>query len=83
MNARKEERDTFSIREAFTPVLCTLGQVDAQPVGSRERRDVLQVGRLEHSDDTVSTAAEDQVVSDHQATRRRRLRSIKFNFTKK
>lgn len=81
---RTRERERESLlgnEEVFTPVLCALGEVDAQPVGSRQCGDVLQVGWPEHSDNTVSTAAENQIVSYHQATSRRCLRGKEFKIT--
>lgn len=61
---------TFAV---FVPVLYTLGEVDSQPVWSVQSGDVLQVGWAEHSDDTVSTTTEDEVLADCQTARRRRL----------
>lgn len=54
----------------FVPVLYALGEVDSQPVRSVQGGDVLQVGRVEHSDDAVSTTTEDEVLADCQTARR-------------
>lgn len=55
------------------PRLSGVREVDAQPVRKLERTDVLQVGRRENTDDSAGAAAEDHVITDHQAARRRRL----------
>lgn len=55
--------------EVFVPVLYTLCEVDSQAVRSVQGGDVLQVGWTEHSDHTVSTATEDEVLTDRQAPR--------------
>lgn len=57
----------------FVPVLDALGEVHAQAVRSVQGGDVLQVGRVEHSDDAVCTTAEDEVLAGRQTARRRRL----------
>lgn len=54
----------------FVPVLYALGEVDSQPVRSVQGGDVLQVGRVEHSDDAVGTTTEDEVLADCQTARR-------------
>lgn len=59
----------------FVPVLYALGKVDSQAVRAVQGGDVLQVGWTEHSDHTVSTATEDEVLTDSETTGRRRLNS--------
>lgn len=54
----------------LVPVLCTLGEVDPEPVRPRQRADVLQVRRTEYSDYSIGTTTEDEALTDHQAARR-------------
>lgn len=46
------------------PVLHAAAEVHSQTVRSVQRGDVLQVGRAEHSDHTVGTTTEDEVLTD-------------------
>lgn len=57
----------------LVPMLDALGEVHAQAVRPVQGGDVLQVGRVEHSDDAVRTTAEDEVLAGRQTARRRRL----------
>lgn len=59
------------------PVLLAPNELDPERVRPGQRGDVLQVGRAEHSDDAVGTAAEDEVLAGHQRARRGRLTMVR------